>query len=73
MYLRKYTKARNVADIDWVKQFMESELSNQFVDKVSQVLEDVSTKGSRKDFGKYISALLVASFAPGTDKKGAEI
>jgi uncharacterized protein (DUF697 family)/GTP-binding protein EngB required for normal cell division len=73
VFEKVYRGEKNVADIDWVKQFMESELSNQFVDKVSHVLEDVSAKGSGKDLGKYVSALLVALFAPGPDKKGAEI
>lgn len=49
-----YLGEKSVADIDWVKKVMESELSSQFVEKVTTIINKVSKSGNIKDVGAII-------------------
>lgn len=49
-----YLGEKSVADIDWVKKVMESELSSQFVEKVTTIINKVSKSGNIKDVGAVI-------------------
>ena len=58
-----YTGEKSVEDIDWVKNVMESELSSQFVENVTVVVEQIVKSGNTKNIGKLISSLFSASSA----------
>ena len=58
-----YTGEKSVEDIDWVKNVMESELSSQFVENVTVVVEQIVKSGNTKNIGKLISSLFSASTA----------
>lgn len=65
-----YTGEKSIADIDWLKNVIESSLSSQFVDKVAQVVKEVSENGVAKDTSKLIADLLAAAFGA-SGKSGA--
>lgn len=58
-----YTGEKSVEDIDWVKNVMESELSSQFIENVTVIVEQIVKSGNTKNIGKLISSLFSASTA----------
>ena len=63
VFEKLYTGEKSVEDIDWVKNVMESELSSQFVENVTVVVEQIVKSGNTKNIGKLISSLFSASTA----------
>lgn len=58
VFEKVYTGEKSVADIDWVKKVMESNLSSQFIENVMNIAEKIAKSGNTKDIGKLISELL---------------
>ncbi len=58
-----YLGEKDAADIDWVKKIMESKLSSEFIDKVTQIVQEVAKRGSLKDTSKVITDLIAAAFS----------
>lgn len=63
-----YTGEKSVADIDWVKKIIESKLSNEFIDKATNVIKEASENGNIKDIGKFVSKIVEAAFVPAAEK-----
>lgn len=59
-----YLGEKSVTDIDWVKKLMESKLSNEFIDKVTEAIKEVPESGIGKNAGKIITDVVVPLFAP---------
>ena len=61
---RVYLGEKSVTDIDWIKKFMESKLSSEFIDKVTDAIKDMAESGTGKNTGKMIADAVIAMFAP---------
>lgn len=62
-----YTGEKSIADVDWVKKFMESKLSNEFIEKASAAIREIAKGAGNKDITKTISNVVNALFVQ--DKK----
>jgi uncharacterized protein (DUF697 family) len=58
-----YTGEKSVEDIDWVKKVIESELSSQFVEKITVIAQQISENENIKDVGKLINDSLSSIFS----------
>lgn len=58
-----YLGERTIADIDWVKKVMESELSNDFIDKVKTAIEEIGKNGGGSNISKTIADVVLALFS----------
>lgn len=59
-----YLGKKTFKDVEWVKQVLESKLSQEFIDKVMEVVRKISTKGKKveiKDIASIIIELFVSS------------
>ena len=56
-----YLGEKSLEDIDWVTKLMESKLSNQFIEKVTDVIKKVA-ESDKKDVSKLITELLSVAF-----------
>ena len=56
-----YLGEKSLEDIDWVTKLMESKLSNQFIEKVTDVIKKVA-ESDKKDVSKLIIELLSVAF-----------
>lgn len=63
-----YLGEKTIKDIDWVQQVIEGKLANQFLEKVTGIIENVSKNENKKDVGKLITELVSAMFVD-SDKK----
>ncbi len=63
-----YLGEKTLDDIDWIKKFMESRLSSEFVDKVGKGMQKVAESGGGKNMAAMISSVVVQLFAPGGGK-----
>lgn len=57
-----YLGEKSVADVDWVKKFMESKLSNEFIEKATAVVQEVAKTAGSKDMTKTIGNIVNALF-----------
>lgn len=57
-----YLGEKSVADIDWVKKFMESKLSNEFIEKATAAIQAIAKGAGSKDITKTISNVVNALF-----------
>ncbi|WP_027108167.1 GTPase [Lacticigenium naphthae] len=53
-----YTGEKSIEDIEWVKNVMESKLSSQFIENVTEVVEKMAKTGNTKNVGEIINWLL---------------
>lgn len=59
-----YLGKKTLEDVEWVKKFLESKLSQEFIDKVMDVVKKISSKGAKidiKDVAQIIVDLFVSS------------
>lgn len=64
-----YLGEKSVADLDWVKKVMEVNLSSQFIEQVTPIVEKIAKMDNPKDIGKIIPDLLAAVFNVTDNKK----
>lgn len=63
-----YLGEKTITDIDWIKKFMESKLSNEFVNKVQKAIAEISESGGGKNITKLITEVVLQLFAPSGNK-----
>ena len=59
-----YLGEKSVADIDWIRQLMESKLSGDFISKVTEAIRDIAESDTGKNTGKRIAEVVMALVAP---------
>lgn len=57
-----YLGEKSITDIDWVKKFMESKLSAEFVDKATAAIKEIAEGAGSNDIVKTISNVVTALF-----------
>lgn len=57
-----YLGEKSIEDLDWIRKLMESKLSTDFIDKVTQVVGEISRKENIKNVDEAITNLLTATF-----------
>ncbi|NHM17024.1 DUF697 domain-containing protein [Eggerthellaceae bacterium zg-887] len=67
-----YIGEKTVDDIDWIKRFMESKLSNEFIDKATEAIKKVSENGGSNNISAVITDIVTQLFAPKTSDKNKE-
>lgn len=60
-----YLGEKSIADIDWVKKFMESKLSNEFIEKATTAIQEIAKSAGSKDIPKTIGNVVNALFVQG--------
>lgn len=58
VFEKVYLGEKSLDDIEWVKKFMESKLSSQFITSVTKILENTAVIKDSKDLPKTIVKLL---------------
>lgn len=58
-----YTGEKSLEDLDWITKVIENQLSNQFVEKVMTVIQNIQENDDTKDNSKSIGSMIMSLFA----------
>lgn len=67
-----YLGEKSITDIDWVKKFIESKLSSEFIGKATEAIKEIAKGAGSKDMIKTISNVVNALFVQGNPSKKAD-
>ncbi|MBQ9021428.1 MAG: GTPase domain-containing protein [Eggerthellaceae bacterium] len=59
-----YLGEKSITDIDWVSQLMEDRLSNEFIDRAANVINELANSDDSKNTPAKIANVVAALFAP---------
>lgn len=65
-----YIGEKTLNDIDWVKKIMESKLSNDFINKITEAINNVAQNGNGNNIVDLITNIVVPLFSTKESKSG---